>query len=222
MSELWVAERNGQPPRPVTACRQTATKPRLDGAFDDPCWQGVQPLVLRDAAEETAKEYPTEARFAYDREFLYIALRCKHPAGKRVEPVQKRQRDEDLRPYDRVSILLDLDRDYSTYYHLQVDQRGCVCEDCWGDRTWDPRWFVAVRSADDGWQIEAAIPLAELTGEPITHGTAWACNVVRVLPGRGVQGWSLPAGAEPRPEGMGLLFFVPERPPEPRPATSAR
>jgi photosystem II stability/assembly factor-like uncharacterized protein len=221
-AELWVAERTGQPPRPAAACRQTSTKPRLDGSFDDPCWQGVQPLVLRNAAEETAKEYPTEARFAYDREFLYIALRCKHPTGQRVEPVQKRQRDEDLRPYDRVSILLDLDRDYSTYYHLQVDQRGCVCEDCWGDRSWDPRWFVAVRSTDDGWQIEAAIPLAELTGEPVTHGTAWACNIVRVLPGRGVQGWSLPAGAEPRPEGMGLLFFVPERPPEPRPPSPAR
>jgi hypothetical protein len=37
-----------------------------------------------------------------------------------------------------------------------------------------------------------------------------------VLPGRGVQGWSLPAGAEPRPEGMGLLFFLTERPPEPQ------
>jgi photosystem II stability/assembly factor-like uncharacterized protein len=222
LSELWVAERKGQPPRPATACRQTSTKPRLDGNFDDPCWQGLQPLTLRNAAEDTTKEYATEARFAYDREFLYIALRCKHPPGQRVEPVQRRQRDEDLRPHDRVSILLDLDRDYSTYYHLQVDQRGCVCEDCWGDRSWNPRWFVAVRSADDAWQIEAAIPLAELTGEVITHGTVWACNVVRVLPGRGVQGWSLPAGAEPRPEGMGLLFFIPERPPEPRPVPPTR
>ena len=57
-----------------------------------------------------------------------------------------RPRDADLRPYDRVSLLLDLDRDYATYFHLQVDQRGCVCEDCWGDRTWNPRWFVAVHS----------------------------------------------------------------------------
>jgi hypothetical protein len=39
-------------------------------------------------------------------------------------------------------------------------------------------------------------------------GKAWACNVVRVLPGRGVQAWSLPADVEPRPEGLGLLIFT--------------
>ncbi len=211
-SELWLAEHTGQPPRPVTTCRQTPARPFLDGKFDDPCWQGLPPMVLRDAVEETAKEYPTEARFAYDGEFLYIALRCKHPVGKQVAPVKPRPRDADLRNFDRVSILIDLDRDYSTYYRLEVDQRGCVCEDCWGDRSWNPQWFVAVHSEADCWQIEAAIPLHQLTGERPGTGTVWACNVVRILPGRGVQGWSLPAGVEPRPEGMGLMFFRPEQP----------
>jgi hypothetical protein len=41
----------------------------------------------------------------------------------------------------------------------------------------------------------------------------WACNVVRVLPGRGVQAFSVPADVQPRPEGMGLLMFTqPARP----------
>src|SRR5262245_45658401 len=164
-------------------------------------------MVLRNAAGDTAREYPTEARLAYDNEYLYLALRCRHPAGRQVAPVKGRQRDADLRAYDRVSILIDLDRDYSTCFHLQVDQRGCVCDDCWGDRSWNPRWFVAVHSEPTCWQVEAAIPLVELTGAHIPLGSAWACNVVRVLPGRGVQGWSLPADVEPRPEGMGLLLF---------------
>ena len=42
----------------------------------------------------------------------------------------------------------------------------------------------------------------------MTVGRAWACNVVRVLPGRGVQAYSLPADVQPRPEGMGLLMFT--------------
>ena len=78
---------------------------------------------------------------------------------------------------------------------------------CNGDKSWNPRWFVAVHSDETSWQIEAAIPLGELTGERITQSTAWAFNIVRTMPGRGVQSWSLPADVEPRPEGMSLLLF---------------
>jgi hypothetical protein len=207
-AELWLTNRSGPPPKPVAPCRQTPTRPLLDGKLDDECWQGLKPLPFRNAVGETAQEYPTQAWLAYDEEYLYLALRCRHPEDRYVPPVEVRPHDADLRPYDRVSLLLDLDRDYTTYFHLQVDQRGCVCEDCWGDRTWNPRWFVAVHSDRTSWQIEAAIPLAELTGDGIKPGQAWACNVVRVLPGRGVQAWSVPADVQPRPEGMGLLVFT--------------
>jgi photosystem II stability/assembly factor-like uncharacterized protein/tetratricopeptide (TPR) repeat protein len=207
-AELWLTNRSGPPPKPIAVCRQTATRPFLDGELDDPCWQGVKPLPMRNAVGDTLKEYPTEVRLAFDKDFLYLALRCKHPPEKYVAPVKVRPHDADLRPYDRVSLLLDLDRDYSTYFNLEVDQRGCVCDDCWGDRSWNPRWFVAVKSEKDCWQIEAAIPLTELSSESVGIGRTWACNVVRTLPGRGVQAWSVPADVQPRPEGMGLLMFM--------------
>lgn len=212
-AELWLANRFGPPPKPVAMCRAVSGRPYLDGKLDDACWEGVKPLVLKNAVGETSKDYATEAWLAYDSEFLYVALRCRHPAGKQLAPVRPRPRDADLRAFDRIDLLLDLDRDYATCFHLQVDQRGCVCEDCWGDRTWDPTWFVAVHSEPACWQIEAAIPLRELTGDPITAGKAWACNIVRVLPGRGVQAWSTPADVQPRPEGMGILMFTKDPPP---------
>jgi len=150
-SELWLTNRGGQPPKPFTLCKQTSQKPLLDGVFDDDCWQGVPPLKFRNAVGKTLKEkapgvvdegaeqeYATEARLTYDREYLYLALRCQHPAERQVPPVKKRQRDADLRDFDRVSLLLDLDRDYSTAFHLQVDQRGCLSEDCWGGRQLEP------------------------------------------------------------------------------------
>jgi hypothetical protein len=167
-------------------------------------------MVLQNAVGDTSKDNTTEAWLAYDQQHLYLALRCKHPEDRHVERVTERSRDADVTPFDRVTLLLDLDRDYTTYYRLEVDQRGCVREDCWGDRTWNPRWFVACHSEKECWQIEAAIPLAELTGESMSLGQAWACNLVRILPGRGVQAWSTPADVEPRPEGMGLLMFAPE------------
>ncbi len=206
-AELWYLNRSKPMPRRLALCRFTKEKPYLDGKFDDPCWAGLDPLVMENAVGETAKEYPTQAWFAYDEEYLYIALRCKHPEGRAMAPVKNRTRDANLEAFDRVSIMLDLDRDYSTYFNLQVDQRGCVRDDCWGDLTWDPRWFVAIHTEGDAWQIEAAIPLRELTGDRIRQGNAWAVNVVRTLPGRGVQAWSLPADVQPRPEGMSLMLF---------------
>jgi hypothetical protein len=209
-AELWLNSRLGPSPKPLAFCTPVTARPFLDGDFSDTCWQGLKPLVLHDAAGDTTKEYPTQVRLAYDKDFHYLGLRCEHPAERHVPPVKVRPRDADLGPYDRVSLLLDVDRDYSTYFHLQVDQRGCVSEDCWGDLTWNPRWFVALRSEPTSWQIEAAIPLTELTGDALAVGRVWACNIVRILPGRGVQAWSIPADVQPRPEGMGLLMFMQE------------
>jgi hypothetical protein len=207
-AELWLLNRAGPPPKPVALCRQTSTRPYLDGQFDDDCWKEMKPIHLKNGVGETIKEYPTQAWLAYDKEFLYLALRCQHPAGRQIEPVKARPHDADLRPFDRVSLLLDLDRDYSTYFHLQVDERGCVGDDCWGDQSWNPRWFVTVHSEPTSWQVEAAIPFVELTGDPVTVGKSWACNIVRVIPGKGVQALSTPADVQPRPEGMGLLIFT--------------
>jgi len=208
-AELWLSKQSGPCPKPLALCRLTDSRPLLDGKLDDACWKDLQPVVLKNAVGET-KEYNTQAWFAYDQDYLYIALRCQHPPGQKVPPLRPRKRDADLRAFDRVSILLDLDRDYSTYFHLQIDQRGCLREDCWGDAGWNPRWYVASQSHEDHWIIEAALPLSELTGDRVRLGTAWACNVVRILPGRGIQAFSLPADMEPRPEGMGLLLFTEE------------
>lgn len=207
-AELWLTERNGPAPKPVAACKFTGAKPFLDGKLDEACWKDAMPLTLRDASGDTASHSVTRAWLAYDSEYLYVAVQCQHPAGKIVPAVAKRDRDADLRSFDRVGIMIDLDRDFQTYFHLQIDQRGAVAEDCWGDRTWNPTWFVASKSDSDGWTAETAIPLRELTGDVPTIGKAWACNVVRVLPGRGVQAFSLPADVRPRPEGMGLMLFA--------------
>jgi photosystem II stability/assembly factor-like uncharacterized protein len=219
-AELWLRDRDGPCPKPLATCRLTSERPFLDANFDDACWKSQKPIVLKNAVGNTAKEYPTEAILSFDHEYLYIAVKCGHPADGFVPTVKARKRDEDLRAHDRICLLLDLDRDYATYYRLEVDQRGCLFEDCWGDRTWNPRWFVAARGGPEGWRVEAAIPLTELTGERLSVGKAWACNVVRVLPGRGVQALSLPADVEPRPEGMGILLFMPEQQPRLQPTAA--
>lgn len=234
-AELWLVNRSSTPPKPTAICRQALERPFLDGKLDEDCWKAQKPLKFKNVAGKTLlekspgavddtvdQENGTEAWFAYDKDFLYVAVRCKHPAERYVPPVTKRKRDEDLKDQDRVTLLLDLDRDYNTYFRLEVDQRGCVYEDCWGDKHWNPKWYVALRSEPTCWQVEMAIPLVELTADAMTPGRAWCCNLTRVLPGRGVQSWSTPADVKPRPEGMGLLLFLQEQQPRSTTAEGAR
>jgi hypothetical protein len=217
-AELWLANRAAVPvpPKPLATCKLTESRPLLDGKLDDACWKDAKPMALAvtaaandkpDEMKAFAAEYKTESMFTYDDKYLYVAVKCAHPTGKKVEPVAKRTRDADLAGHDRVDILLDMDRDYQTYYRFQIDHRGALAEDCWGDRTWNPKYHVAFHSTDTGWTAEIAIPLVELTGDQPAHGKTWAVNVSRIVPGLGVQAWSGPADTDPRPEGMGLLQF---------------
>jgi photosystem II stability/assembly factor-like uncharacterized protein len=217
-AELWMTDHGmiSVPPKPLATCRHTDIRPMLDGKLDDACWRDAAPMVLKplaaaadrpDEMKAFGEGFKTEARFNYDDKFMYIAVSCSHPAGMKVDPVAKRMRDADMTGHDRVDILLDMDRNYQTYYRFQVDHRGCLAEDCWGDKTWNPKYFVGFTSTDTGWTAEMAIPLVELTGDRPAHGRTWATNVSRIVPGKGIQSWSGPADDTPRPEGMGLLQF---------------
>lgn len=123
-AELWLSDKTAfpKPPKPVGACRHTETRPFLDGKLDDACWAAAEPLAVRGDADG----YKTEARFAYDGQFVYVVVSCAEPAGKAVAAAGKRGRDADLSGHDRIDIVLDMDRDYQTYYRFQVDHRGCL------------------------------------------------------------------------------------------------
>ena len=200
-------ERAGLPPRPVAQCRRTNERPQLDAKLDEAMWRDATPIILKNSTGTVAPAYTSEARFAFDDDWLYVAIDCKHPADEAKHAVEKRKYDMEISAFDRVEIVLDLDRDYQTYYRFCVDQRGALAEDCWGDTAWNPKWFVAFNTNAEGYTAEFAISLADLTGTVPTAGQSWAMNVVRVLPRRGISSWSSPADVTPRPEGCGALIF---------------
>jgi arginyl-tRNA synthetase len=119
----------------------------------------------------------------------------------------RRLRDTDLSAHDRVEVFLDIDRDYCTYYRLTVDHRGWTNDSCWGDATWNPGWFVAVRHEKGQWTAEAAIPFADLIGRPPQPRDVWDVGVQRVAPGVGFQSWTTPAAVAVLPDGFGYLVF---------------
>jgi photosystem II stability/assembly factor-like uncharacterized protein len=206
-AEQWLNDPEGMPPKPAVRCVQARSKPRLDGTFDDDAWQTSKPAELADRRGGTTAG-AAEVRLAYDAEFLYLAIRCRQAPGLDYAPSDgPRPRDADLSKHDRVEVYLDIDRDYATWYRLSVDHRGFTAEGCWGDTTWNPSWFVAAATVDGHWQIEAAVPLDQLTGQYPQSRSAWGLGVQRIAPGVGFQSWTEPAAVEVLPEGFGLLLF---------------
>jgi hypothetical protein len=198
-------------------CGKTAARPRLDGRLDDPVWQTAQPAVLTSTLGDDG-QWPAAVMFARDSEYLYIAVNCRQAPGVNYEgSAAGRTRDADLGSHDRVDIFLDLDRDYATYYHLTIDHRGWAADECFGDSSWNPTWYVAARTADGAWTAEAAIPWRELIGrakltaaEGVSQAgnplpSVWAIGIQRTVPGVGFQSWSTPASTTVRPEGFGYI-----------------
>jgi hypothetical protein len=207
-AEQWLE--HGQtiaPPKEMWRAAPAGTKPRLDGKLDDAVWQAAKPVELHSTLRDDSA-WPAVAMLAYDLEFLYLAVNCRQaPGGKYETSREPRPRDPDLSSHDRIDICLDVDRDWATYYRLTVDHRGWTREVCSSDPTWNPTWFVAAATTENSWIVEAAIPWAELTGQPPGAKDVWAAGVQRTVPGVGFQSWTTPASTQIVPEGFGYLTF---------------
>jgi len=205
--ERWLARPEGVPPKPMLRCARAPSKPRLDGQLNDPVWAQAEAAELA-SRYGSGGMWPAKVMLAYDDGFLYLAVRAvRAPGADYPQTAGPRSYDANLDGRDRVDVLLDLDRDFTTYYRLTVDHRGWTGEACWGDSAWNPTWFVAAGTDGDAWTAEAAVPLDQLTGQYPGSGTVWAVGLQRIVPGVGFQAWSEPAAPAIVPQGFGYLVF---------------
>jgi len=206
-AEHWRRHTNGLPPKKLFSCVTAAGPPQLDGKLDDPLWRTAKPVTLRTAAQND-EAWPAVVVAAWDKEFLYLAVSCaKAPSAKYIVDDRPRPRDSDLSAHDHVQIYLDIDRDYSSSYLLEVDSRGFTAESCVGDASWNPSWFVAAAGDERYWTAEIAIPWRELTGTSPQPQDLWAVGLQRLVPGQPLQSFTHPATAKARHEGFGLWLF---------------
>ena len=205
--EIWLRDRKGPAPKPLASCIAAGQRPHLDGRLDEALWKTCRPIVLTSPLGDD-RAWPATVMLAHDERYLYLAIQCRQAPGAVYETTrERRRRDPDLSQRDRVDIFLDLDRDYATYYHLTIDHRGWAADAINGDRSWNPKWFIAAQTNDGVWTTEAAIPLAELKATIVPGKTIWALGVQRTVPVVGFQSWTTPAATPVMPEGFGWLEF---------------
>jgi hypothetical protein len=206
-AEQWLIDAKGPPPKKLLSVVTALDKPTLDGRLDEPLWQVAKPVALTGLVQGD-EPLPAAAVLAFDNEFLYLAVSCKRAAGLGYEAdSQPRPHDSDHAARDHVRLVLDVDRDYATWWELAIDHRGFPSASCAGDPTWNPQWFIAAGGDADWWTIEAAIPLAELGPKKPQVRDVWAVQVDRIVPSLGLASFSQPADVRIRPEGFGLLVF---------------
>jgi photosystem II stability/assembly factor-like uncharacterized protein len=196
-AELWMLHGRGLPPKPTVTSQRTPSPPFLDGVLDEPGWRDAEQITLQSPLQDD-DEFPATAWIMYDSKFLYLAARCqKAPGASYPDDVDPRQRDADLERQDRIEFWFDMDRDYVTFYRLTIDRRGWGSEECWGNASWNPRWFIAHGETESAWTVELAIPWDQLAPAVPRSRASWAMGVQRIIPGVGFQSWS------PRLEGAG-------------------
>ncbi len=206
-AELWLDDPRGDRPKPLVRCVRVNEKPFLDGRLDDAVWQSAEVIELGNHGDDDPT-WPAVAKLARDEQFLYVAVSCRKSGdAKYTTGDEPRTRDADLSTHDRVEILLDVNRDWNSFYRLAVDHRGWTADAAGGDGHWNPTWFAAAAGDEQVWNAEMAIPLAELVEKSPQPRDVWAVGVQRVVPGVGMESWSLPARVRGEGEGLGLMLL---------------
>jgi len=177
---------------PIAVATRTDEPPKIDGRLGDAAWShaaAFDAFTQVEPKEGAPPSQRTEVRFLFDREHLYVAVRCSDndPAG---IVARQRARDGDQDGDDRVAIVLDTFLDRRTGYFFAVSAAGARRDGLVDSgrrlRTeWDPLWHAHARIVSDpdedgfmGWIVEAAIPTRSLNFDAASP--AWGLNVERV------------------------------------------
>jgi hypothetical protein len=161
----------------------------VDGRLDDAAWQRA-PVLDRfwENYPQAEVEAPvrTEARFAYDRHALYVAIRAFDPAmGELRAPFARR--DNVLSDQDMVVLMIDPvgARKFAHFY--RVNPRGSIGDGLYNedssteDFSPDFDFEVVTGRFEGGWTAEFRIPFSTLR-YPGTHATEWSVMVWRNWP----------------------------------------
>jgi len=177
----------------VYFARKTAKPPAIDGILDDDVWQGAQ--VVDDFGytsyfnqDKTLKIPRSEARFAWDDRYLYVALKA-------FEPDVEKARRVVANPGTAIfwkelfEVHIDASHNRKTRYQLMLNpanERGgnATFDKGWvidHDVTWPltADWSSEARWEKDCWTIEARISLADMAVKEPRIGTHMGINVAR-------------------------------------------
>jgi hypothetical protein len=155
----------------------------IDGALDEPMWDGapkIGDLTQRQPDEGAWPTERTEVTILYDRNYLYIGVVAFDAEPERVIGTQM-ARDGSLSADDRIEIVLDTFRDQRSAFYFATNPSGALVDGLVAsgqlNSDWDAIWDVRTMRTDRGWTAEFAIPFKSLSFP--SGRTVWGFNIAR-------------------------------------------
>ncbi|MDX9727107.1 MAG: DUF5916 domain-containing protein [Bacteroidales bacterium] len=142
---------------------------KVDGLLNEESWQGME------RAGNFTRVTPVDTGFAvaqtvvyitYDKSYLYVGAVCYDPLpGKR--PVESLRRDFEFNRNDNFRVHIDTYNNLTNGYAFGISAAGAqgdgvIVNGSQSSFTWDTKWKSAVKSYDDRWVAEMAIPFRSL------------------------------------------------------------
>ncbi|HXN14763.1 MAG TPA: DUF5916 domain-containing protein, partial [Usitatibacter sp.] len=161
----------------------------IDGRLDDPAWARALPYdrfweIFPD--DKIAAPVRTEARFAYDRQALYVAVRSYDPDVSQLRAPFAR-RDNVLADQDMIVLFVDPTGQRKFAHFFRVNPRGSIGDGLYnedsGNEDFSPdiEFEVATGRFEGGWSAEFRIPFSSLRyGDP--PAKEWSVLVFRNYP----------------------------------------
>ena len=140
----------------------------IDGVLDEAVWAGAPAannFKQFDPKNGEPAVQPTEVRFAYDEDALYIAARMIDDQGGKGVRTRMSRRDN-IEGGDYIQFVFDTYHDHTGRTIFLVNPSG-VKQDAGqaspqADGSWDPVWEVATKIDEQGWTAEFRIPWPQL------------------------------------------------------------
>jgi hypothetical protein len=157
----------------------------IDGKLDESMWQNSE------VAKNFFRVTPTDSGYAkaqttvmitYDKDYIYVGAICYDPMpGKRI--IESLRRDFEFQKNDNFRVHIDTYNNLTNGFVFGVSASGAQCDGVINNGTvssftWDTKWKSSVKSYDDRWVAEMAIPFRSLRyfgGE-----TEWGINFGRL------------------------------------------
>ena len=188
LAAFTAQESSSQGPRGVIPrVPEVIERPKLDGRLDEPFWDEClsitdfrQTLPIADAKPS----HHTEVLLAFDRENLYIGLRCWDDEPDTIRATQM-ARDANLDPDDRVELLFDTFDDNRNGFWFQLGAAGSLGDALVSrngtnfNKRWDAIWYGAAKITDEGWFGEIRIPFASINFD--LDKSTWGFNARRFI-----------------------------------------